>query len=68
MFSVQMEIAIVEAQNAIKADDNSKDIRIYFLTAVPIAKVESMMDETNADGVIQKPFNLSDLNLLFDQL
>jgi CheY-like chemotaxis protein len=53
---------------AIKSDDKSKDILIYYLTAVPKSKVEKMMKETNADGIILKPFNLSDLNFLFNQI
>ena len=55
-----------EICKSIKNNARTKDIPIYYLTAVPRTKVDEMMEETKADGMILKPFNLSDLNFLFD--
>jgi CheY-like chemotaxis protein len=53
---------------AIKSDDNMNEIPIYYLTAIPGHKVEKRMEETKANGIILKPFNLKDLNFLFEFL
>lgn len=53
---------------SIKSNDKAKDIPVFFLTAVPGAKVEQQMNDTKADGMILKPFNLLDLNFLFEYL
>ena len=52
----------------IKINEETKDIPVYYLTAIPALKVEERMKDTKADGRILKPFNLSDLNLLFELL
>lgn len=57
-----------EICKSIKNNEHTMDIPIYYVTAVPRAKVEEMMVETKADGMILKPFNLTDLNFLFDFL
>ena len=53
---------------SIKANKNTKDIPILYLTAVPGAEVEKKMEKTGAEGYILKPFNLSDLSVVFDYL
>ncbi len=57
-----------EICKSIKNNERTKDIPLYYLTAVPGTKVDEMMVETKADGKILKPFNLTDLNFLFDFL
>jgi CheY-like chemotaxis protein len=52
----------------IKTNEETKDIPVYYLTAIPALKVEERMKDTKADGKILKPFNLSDLNFLFERL
>ena len=57
-----------EICKSIKNNDKFKDIPIFYITAVPGSKVEDKMEETKADGIILKPFNLTDLNHLFEYL
>ena len=45
-----------------------KNIPVFYLTAVPGPKVEKKMEETKADGYILKPFDLVDLEFLFEYL
>ena len=52
----------------IKSHELFKDIPVFYLTAVPGPKVEKKMEETKADGYILKPFDLVDLEFLFDYL
>jgi len=51
---------------SIKTSKDMKNVPVFYLTAVPGSKVEEKMEETKADGMILKPFNLTDLNFLFD--
>ncbi|MFX1593458.1 MAG: response regulator [Promethearchaeota archaeon] len=52
----------------IKSHENLKKIPVFYLTAVPGFKVESKMKETMANGYILKPFDLPDLEFLFNYL
>ena len=52
----------------LKSDDKYKDILIYFLTGVSQTELVNKVFETKADGFITKPFNLSDLNDIFEYL
>ena len=52
----------------IKSHENLKKIPVFYLTAVPGFEVEIKMKETMADGYILKPFDLPDLEFLFNYL
>jgi len=52
----------------IKSKKKYRDIPVYFLTAMPGSEVEKNIKDTQADGYILKPFNLSDFNKLFVHL
>lgn len=52
----------------IKSHEMLKNIPVFYLTAVPGPKVENRMKETMADGFILKPFDLPDLEFLFEYL
>ncbi|MGV9170968.1 MAG: response regulator [Promethearchaeia archaeon] len=53
---------------AIKFNDATEEIPVYYLTAIPESKVKEKIDDTRADGYILKPFNLSNLGFLIDKL
>ena len=52
----------------IKSHENLKKIPVFYLTAVPGFEVESKVKETMANGYILKPFDLPDLEFLFNYL
>ena len=52
----------------LKSHVTLKKIPVFYLTAVPGFKVEEKMQETKADGYILKPFDLPDLEFLFEYL
>ncbi|MFO7797839.1 MAG: response regulator [Promethearchaeati archaeon] len=52
----------------IKSKKKYRDVPVYFLTALPGSEVEKNIKDTQADGYILKPFNLSDFNKLFVHL
>lgn len=52
----------------IKSHKLLKEVPVFYLTAVPGSKVEEMMQQTMADGYILKPFDLPDLEFLFDYI
>ncbi len=52
----------------IKSDKKLKNILLYLLTAIPGSEVKKNFAETGADGYILKPFNLSDFEVLFEEL
>jgi len=52
----------------IKHDQTYKDIKIYFITAVPEQEVIKMMTETKADGYFLKPFEFQKFNIIFELL
>lgn len=52
----------------IKSNMNLKEIPVFYLTALPGINVENKIEETMADGFILKPFDLLDLEFLFDYL
>ena len=62
------DISGFEICKDVKTHENFKDIPVYYLTAVPGSKVENRMQETKADGYILKPFDLPELEFLFDYL
>jgi len=62
------DISGFEICKNIKSHETFKEIPVFYLTAVPGSKVEKKMEETKADGYILKPFNLVDLEFLFEYL
>ncbi len=52
----------------IKSHMSLKETPVFYLTAVPLPKIEKKMKETMADGFILKPFDLPNLEFLFDYL
>ncbi len=52
----------------IKSHMSLKETPVFYLTAVPLPKIEKKMEETMADGYILKPFDLPSLEFLFDYL
>lgn len=62
------DISGYEICKDIKYHETLKNIPVFYVTAVPRAKVEDRMEETRADGYILKPFDLPDLEFLFDYL
>ena len=49
---------------SLKANPDYNDIRVIFLTAVPNSEVAEKMAEFGVDGLISKPFNLKDFELV----
>jgi len=62
------DISGFEICKNVKSHELLKDIPVFYLTAVPGPKVEIKMEETKADGYILKPFDLVDLDFLFEYL
>ncbi|MFX1426296.1 MAG: response regulator [Promethearchaeota archaeon] len=58
------DISGYDVLKSIKFNPDYKDIRIIFLTAVPNSEVAEKMVEFGVDGVISKPFNLKDFELV----
>lgn len=52
----------------IKSTIRYKKIKLFYMTAFPNPEIENKIVETEAEGFFLKPFNLSDLNTLFDIL
>lgn len=62
------DISGFEICKNVKSHELLKDIPVFYLTAVPGPKVETKMEETKANGYILKPFDLVDLEFLFEYL
>lgn len=52
----------------IKSDPKLKNIPVFILTAIPGSEVEKHMKEIKADGIILKPFDFSDFEIIFKYL
>ncbi|MFX1359047.1 MAG: response regulator [Promethearchaeota archaeon] len=57
-----------EVCKQIKANDNLKNILVFYVTAIPDEIVRSKIEETGADGYILKPFDLSAITELLDSI
>jgi CheY-like chemotaxis protein len=57
-----------EICKAIKSDKQFKDIKIYYITAVPESEVKKNLKKTGADGYFLKPFDMSQFNILLNYL
>ncbi len=62
------DITGYEICKIIKQDDKLKHIPIFYISAIPESEASKKIKETGADGLFCKPFNFSDLNILFDYL
>ena len=51
-----------EATQRLKESSRTKDINVYLLSAFP--GIKQITSEVGADGYLEKPFNISDLNNL----
>jgi putative two-component system response regulator len=49
----------------IKTDNTFKKIPVFFLTAISASEVKKHLKSSQADGVILKPFNFSDFDIIF---
>ena len=57
-----------EILKRINSDRKLKEIPVFFLTAIPIIEIEQKIKGLGATGVILKPFNLSDFEVLHNYL
>ncbi|KKK46010.1 hypothetical protein LCGC14_0640780 [marine sediment metagenome] len=57
-----------EIVKRIKVDKKFEDVPIFFLTAIPSVEVERKKREFGVTGVILKPFNLSDFDVIHKYL
>ena len=55
-----------EVCKAVKSDPKYRNLKLYYMTGLPISDIEKKIINTGADGFFLKPFNLRDLNCLFD--
>ena len=62
------DISGYEICKDVKSNEILMNTPIYYLTAVQGSKVEEKLKETKADGYILKPFDLIDLEFLFEYL
>lgn len=53
---------------AIKSNEQYKDILVYFLTAIPLSEVKKRVAESNANGYILKPFDLTDFDRILENI
>ncbi|MFX1419350.1 MAG: response regulator [Promethearchaeota archaeon] len=58
------DISGYEVIKFIRSNDNYKDVKIIFLTAVPNSEATDQMIKLGADGLISKPFNLKDFEIV----
>ena len=52
----------------IKNDEMTKDIPVYFITAIPTIEVEKKIRELGAEGYFQKPFDFNELEKIISLL
>jgi DNA-binding response OmpR family regulator len=57
-----------ELINPVKENLLFNDVLIYLLTALPKHEALDIMEKYGANGVISKPFDLGELDLLFEML
>ncbi|MHA2037845.1 MAG: response regulator [Promethearchaeota archaeon] len=50
----------------IKSNLLFKDVLIYFLTAIPTPEALELMEKYGAHGIILKPFNIDEIEALFN--
>ncbi len=52
----------------LKTDPNTKDILVYYITAIPGFEVEKKLEETRADGFFTKPFKFDLIDPLIQKI
>ncbi len=57
-----------EIMGVIKSNNNLKDIPIFFLTAISETEAKKLADDLNATGLILKPFDLKELDVVLNHL
>ena len=57
-----------EVCKQIKSNNNLKNIPVYYETAMHPDQVKNRIEETGADGVLLKPFELSDITKVLDSI
>ncbi|UCC20944.1 MAG: response regulator [Promethearchaeota archaeon] len=57
-----------EIISSIKSNPVFKNVLIYFLTAIPKQEVLKEVERYNIEGVIEKPFNLDEIEPIFEIL
>ncbi len=62
------DISGYEVIKSIESSKKRKKIPIFFLTAIPRAEVFKKTKEFNATGLIFKPFDLKDFNVIYEYL
>ena len=62
------DISGYEVCEKIKSNTNLKNIPTFYITAIPESDVKEKLEETNADGLLLKPFNFSEFEEIFDYL
>ncbi|MHA2338336.1 MAG: response regulator [Candidatus Hodarchaeales archaeon] len=58
------DISGYQIVKSVRSNNDNKDIKIIFLTAVPNSEVLKQMEELGVDGLITKPFNLKDFEII----
>ena len=58
------DISGYDVVKSVRSNIDNKDIQIIFLTAVPNSEVMKKMEELGVDGLISKPFSLSDFEII----
>ena len=57
-----------EIIKSVKSNQALSDLLIYFLTAIPMTEAVKKKEELGANGVIEKPFRLEELDVIFEKL
>ncbi len=62
------DMSAEEIMSTIKSDNNLKDTPIFFLTAISETEAKKLAEELNASGLILKPFDLFQLDVILNHL
>lgn len=57
-----------EILKAIRLDDSTKKVPVFFLTAIPREEALKKVEELGVNGLISKPFDLNDFQIMYDYL
>ena len=56
------------SNNIIKSQSKYENVKLFYMTGIPSSEIENKIQNTGAEGYFLKPFDLTDLNCLFDIL
>jgi len=62
------DMSAEEIMGVIKSNNNLKNIPIFFLTAISETEAKRLADDLNATGLILKPFDLNQLDVVLNYL